>query len=141
MMVLLTAGIVACTKDDDTTPAVPVEKAEVMTINVDVVLPASIRQEWQQTIDLAQTNIAEAQQKLKKQVKLNLRYHNEDTEDLDMLAYNLTHPKEGDDTCQAIIGPYHSDNAMTFLKYAWQQRLPVVMPSCTSAEVQRINAH
>ena len=140
VMAALTAGIVACTKDDDTAPAVPVETAEVTTLNVDVVLPASVRNDWQLTIDMAQQNIEQAQKKLKKQVKLNLRYHNEDTEDLDALAYNLTHPKEGDDTCHAIIGPYHSDNAMTFLKYAWQQRLPVVMPSCTSAELQRINA-
>ena len=40
-MAVLTAGIVACTKDDDTTPAVPVETAEVTTLNVDVVLPDS----------------------------------------------------------------------------------------------------
>ena len=140
LMAVLTAGIVACTKDDDTAAVTPVEKAEVTTLNVDVVLPASVRKDWQLTIDMAQKNIALAQQKLKKQVKLNLRYHDEDTEDLDVLAYNLTHPKAGDDTCHAIIGPYHSSNAMTFLKYAWQQRLPVVMPSCTSAELQRINA-
>ena len=140
VMVVLMAGIVACTKDDDTAAVTPVEKAEVTTLNVDVVLPASVREDWQLTIDMAQKNIALAQQKLKKQVKLNLRYHDEDTEDLDVLAYNLTHPKAGDDTCHAIIGPYHSGNAMTFLKYAWQQRLPVVMPSCTSAELQRINA-
>ena len=139
-MAALTAGIVACTKDDDTTAVTPVEEAVVTTVNVDVVLPASVRQQWQRTIDMAQENIAMAQKKQKSQVKLNLRFHDEDTEDLDVLAYNLTHPKEGDDTCQAIIGPYHSDNAMTFLKYAWQQRLPVVMPSCTSAELQRINA-
>ena len=139
-MAVLTVGFVACTKDDDTTPAVPVETAEVTTLNVDVVLPASVQDEWQLTIDMAMDNIKQAQAKLKRQVKLNLRYHDEDTEDLDVLAYNLTHPKAGDDTCHAIIGPYHSSNAMTFLKYAWQQRLPVVMPSCTSAELQRINA-
>ena len=139
-MAVLTVGFVACSSDDDKTPAVPVEKTEVHVLNVDVVLPASVQDEWQLTIDMAMDNIKQAQAKLKRQVKLNLRYHDEDTEDLDVLAYNLTHPKEGDDTCHAIIGPYHSSNAMTFLKYAWQQRLPVVMPSCTSAELQRINA-
>ena len=140
-MAVLTAGFVACSSDDDTASGgSPVAKPEVTTINVDVVLPASVQDEWQLTIDMAMDNIKQAQAKLKRQVKLNLRYHDEDTEDLDVLAYNLTHPKEGDDTCHAIIGPYHSSNAMTFLKYAWQQRLPVVMPSCTSAELQRINA-
>ena len=69
-MAVLTAGIVACTKDDDTTPAVPVETAEVTTLNVDVVLPASVREDWRLTIDMAQKNIEQAQQKLKKQVKL-----------------------------------------------------------------------
>ena len=61
------AGIVACTKDDDTAAVTPVEKAEVTTLNVDVVLPASVREDWQLTIDMAQKNIALAQQKLKKQ--------------------------------------------------------------------------
>ena len=140
LLLALPLLFVACSSDDDKTPAVPVEKTEVHVLNVDVVLPASVQDEWQLTIDMAMDNIKQAQAKLKRQVKLNLRYHDEDTEDLDVLAYNLTHPKEGDDTCHAIIGPYHSSNAMTFLKYAWQQRLPVVMPSCTSAELQRINA-
>ncbi|MBQ7179749.1 MAG: ABC transporter substrate-binding protein, partial [Bacteroidaceae bacterium] len=84
--------------------------------------------------------IAKAQQMENRQVKLNLRYHDEDKEKLDDLAYRLTHPEEGEDSCHAIIGPYHSDHAQTFLSYAAQTRLPVVMPTCTSAELQRINA-
>ena len=138
--ITLHASLFTSCSDDKGSDVLPVEKPEVTTLNVDVVLPASIRSDWQLTIDMAMDNIAQAQTKLKKQVKLNLRYHDEDTEDLDALAYNLTHPKEGDDTCHAIIGPYHSDNAMAFLQYAWMSRLPVVMPSCTSAELQRINA-
>ena len=139
-IIALNALLLTSCSDDTASGGSPVAKPEVTTINVDVVLPASVQDEWQLTINMAMDNIKQAQAKQKKQVKLNLRYHDEDTEDLDVLAYNLTHPKEGDDTCHAIIGPYHSSNAMTFLKYAWQQRLPVVMPSCTSAELQRINA-
>ena len=115
-------------------------KTRTVTLNVDVILPEAIRQQWQNSIDWAQENIAKAQNKLTTQVKLNLRYHDEDKEDLDNLGYELTHPEEGADTCHAIIGPYHSDNAMDLLKYAKQKRLPVVMPTCTSAELQRMNA-
>lgn len=130
--------LVGCKSDDEETIDEPL--VEIVTLNVDVVLPENIREQWQKATDWALENIAKAQQKLPRRVKLNLRYHNEDTIDLNELAYRLTHPEEGDDTCHAIIGPYHSDNAQTFLSHAAATRLPVVMPTCTSAELQRSNA-
>ncbi|MBQ7179754.1 MAG: ABC transporter substrate-binding protein [Bacteroidaceae bacterium] len=138
LVLLATMALTGCYEDDDNAPAIP--DAETIMLNVDVVLPASIRAQWQNSIDWAQQNIAQAQQRQQVQVRLNLRYHDEDTEDLEQLACHLANPAEGDDTCHAIIGPYHSDNAMTFLQYAARNRLPVVMPTCTSAELQRINA-
>ena len=134
-----TAALSSCKNDDET--IVPEQKdSENITLNVDVVLPPDIREQWQTSIDMALENIAKAQQKLERKVVLNLRYHDEDTENLDQLGYALTHPEEGADTCHAIIGPYHSSNAADLLKYARQTRLPVVMPTCTSAELQRTNA-
>jgi len=130
----------ACSDEDKVSEAPP-QPHEVTTLNVDVVLPSDIRQQWQNSIDWALDNISNAQQPLSHRVELNLRYHDEDTEDLDALAYSLTHPEAGADTCHAIIGPYHSSNAPIFLSYAANNRLPVVMPSCTSSELQRINAH
>ena len=129
----------SCQKDNEATPE-PQKTAEQVTLNVDVVLPPDIREQWQNSIDMAMDNIAKAQQRMNRKVVMNLRYHDEDTEDLDKLGYALTHPEEGDDTCHAIIGPYHSDNAQTFLNHAARTRLPVVMPTCTSADLQRINA-
>ena len=135
----LTAALSSCKNDNDA--IVPEQKeAEIIKLNVDVVLPPDIREQWQTSIDMALENLAKAQQKMDHQVVLNLRYHNEDTEDLDKLGYALTHPEEGADTCHAIIGPYHSSNAADLLKYARQTRLPVVMPTCTSSELQRTNA-
>jgi len=127
-----------CKDGDKVTVVDPV--IETVTLNVDVVLPVSIQEQWKNATNWALENIAKAQKKLQRQVKLNLRYHDEDTENLEDLAYRLTHPEEGEDTCHAIIGPYHSDNAKTFLNYAAQTHLPVVMPTCTSAELQRTNA-
>jgi len=138
LFLLLSLTLISCSDKDDDVADTPT--AEVKTLNVDVILPTNIQQQWQNTIDWALANIAKAQQMEDKQVRLNLRYHDEDTENLDNLAYALTHPAEGEDSCHAIIGPYYSDHARTFLSYAAQTRLPVVMPTCTSAELQRINA-
>lgn len=136
---LLMAG--ACSDhDDESTVAQPTDSTCVVTVNVDVVLPATVAQDWKNAIDWAMENIEAAQYRLEKKVKLNLRYHDEDTEDLDSLARRLAQPEEGDDTCHAILGPYHSSNAQTFLNYAAKNHLPVVMPTCTSAELQRVNA-
>ena len=135
---MLAAVLCGCKNDDDNTIDMP--KAEVTTLNVDVILPADIRTQWQPSIDWALRNIEVAQQTLTHRVSLNLRYHDEDTEDLDALAYRLTHPAEGEDTCHAIIGPYHSSNANDILRYAGKDRLPVIMPTCTSSELQRSNA-
>ena len=139
LMGLLMAG--ACSDHDDTAATgLPDGGGNVLTVNVDVVLPASIAKDWQNAIDWALENIEEAQLQQKNKVRLNLRYHDEDTENLDSLARRLAQPEEGDDTCHAILGPYHSSNAQTFLSHAAQRRLPVVMPTCTSAELQRVNA-
>ena len=126
--------------DDDNGGSTKPEATKVKVINVDVILPKTIQQQWQNSIDWAMTNIERAQVGLSRQVKLNLRYHDEDTENLEQLAYKLTTPEEGDDTCHAIIGPYHSNHAQTLLNYAAQRRVPVVMPTCTSSELQRIHA-
>ena len=105
--------LAACSDKEDAPVVVEDSPIDIITLNVDVVLPADITNLWQDAIDLAQANIALAQQRLPQQVKLNLRYHDEHSENLDQLAFDLTHPKEGDDTCHAIIGPYHSSNAQT----------------------------
>ena len=130
---ILMFALSGCRHDDDT-PSDNQQKNETITLNVDVVLPQSVRSQWQTSIDMALENLNKAQQKQPRKINLNLRYHDEDTEDLDKLSYDLTHPEEGDDTCHAIIGPYHSVNAPTILRYAKRNRLPVVMPTCTSSE-------
>ena len=133
----------SCKSDDD---SIVIPQQEVVTLNVDVILPLTQRAAWEGVISDALSNIDHAQQSCSKRVKLNLRYHDEDTDDLEALAYALTHPGKGvapyvqPDTCHAIIGPYHSTNARTILNQARRSRLPVVMPTCTSADLQRSEA-
>lgn len=140
LVILAALCLTGCSSDDDTTDSAALQQPTTVTLNVDVVLPRDIQQQWQPAISMALKNLQLAQRKQQRQVLLNLRYHDEDTEDLDKLALRLTKPQEGDDTCHAIIGPYHSTNAPTILMYAAQKRLPVVMPTCSSSELQRTNA-
>ena len=144
IIVIATLALASCKSDDDPTSAD--FRQDVVTVNVDVILPFRQQVLWQSAIDDALGNIDRAQESCPKRVKLNLRYHDEDTEDLEALAYALTHPGKGEadyvqpDTCHAIIGPYHSANARTILNQARRSRLPVVMPTCTSADLQRSEA-
>lgn len=132
-LIILLSG---CRREDRWGPEFKVEE---VVLNVDVILPNDIREQWTPSIEWAQENIARAQQLQSRRIRLNLRYHDEDNEDMDKLGYRLTHPESDDAICNAIIGPYHSSNAGDILKYARKTRLPVVMPTCTSAELQRTN--
>ena len=81
LITLLAAVLfVGCKSDDDSSENIITPK-EVTTLNVDVVLPADIRAQWQPSIDWALYNLHKAQQRQRCEVKLNLRYHDEDTED------------------------------------------------------------
>ena len=136
-VIVTVAMLVSCKGENGLDPDAKVEE---ITLNVDVILPQDIFEQWSNAINWAQENITKAQLKQNRRFKLNLRYHDEDMEDLDVLGYALTHPEADADTCHAILGPFHSDNAADILKYARATRLPVVMPTCTSAELQRKNA-
>lgn len=139
-LLITLVGFTACSSDDKDGNGTQTN-AEVTTLNVDVILPQDIYSQWKNTIEWQLSNVAKAQQNMDKQVKLNIRYHDENTEDLDHLGYLLTHPEDGDtDTCTAVIGPYYDENARHILNYAVGKRLPVLLPVCTSGELQRINA-
>lgn len=146
-LICIIIGIVvlASCKNDDDTPVAVTPQQQVISLNVDVILPNSVWQSLQPAVSDALSAIDDAQEKCSKRIKLNLRYHDEDTDDLTKLAYALANPGKGDapsasaDTCHAIIGPWHSDNARVILNQARRQRLPVMM-SCTSAELQRTEA-
>ena len=102
---LLSVVLTACSSDNDSSTPAPVETAIVETLNVDVIMPVEVRSMWQSAIDLAIANIEAAQKNLPRQVKLNLRYHDESASDLEQTVYSLCYPKEGDDTCHLILGP------------------------------------
>ena len=135
LFALIAVWTVSCDKSGPEAP-----KAEERILNVDVILPSGIKSQLQNAMDWAQENIAQAQMRSEKRVKLNLRWHDEEAEDMDVLGYKLSHPETPSDTCHAILGPYYSENATIILRHARSTRIPVVMPTCTSAELQRTSA-
>ncbi len=113
------------------------QDASETIVNVDVIMPESMRSQYKSVIDMAQQNISSAQQSLDKKVILNLRYHDEDKEDIDQLAKQLLESSNGD-TCNAVIGPFRDNNAKTMLGHVAKKDLPVILPTCTNTELQRI---
>lgn len=109
----------------------------VVALNVDVIMPSSLREQHQNSIDWAMKNIEKAQRQRSSKVRLNLRFHDEDTEDLGTLAFDLTHPRSAEDTCHAIIGPMRSVNVSAVLPYIRHSNIPLVLPTCSSAVLQR----
>ena len=58
LFLLLSLTLISCSDKDDGVADAPT--AEVKTLNVDVILPTNIQQQWQNTIDWALANIAKA---------------------------------------------------------------------------------
>lgn len=112
-------------------------QAGVTVLNVDVIMPASLRSQYQNSIDWALANIEKAQRQQRRKVSLRLRYHDEDQEDLGSLAFNLTHPSSGEDSCHAIIGPMRSIHVPAVVPYVQQSHIPIVLPICSSASLHR----
>lgn len=134
IIIALVSCLTACQDDDGSISA---GQTATATINVDVIMPSSLQSQFQNSIKWAMENIEKAQRQQPNKVRLNLRFHDEDQADLGSLAFDLTHPRTPSDTCHAIIGPMNSVNASAVLPYVQQTNIPVVLPTCSSASLQR----
>ncbi|MBR3405462.1 MAG: hypothetical protein IKG92_00975 [Bacteroidales bacterium] len=114
----------------------PVQDANTTTYKVAVIMPQSI---WESVKPIAQQalqNIATAQEGLQDRVALELEWVDEDAANLGSEVTRVTH----DDSYAAIIGPKYSRHARQVARESLSYRIPVLMPSVTSAEIQRIYA-
>ena len=89
------AAVCACSSDDDNVVVVPTETTSSDTVHVAVVLPQYILEDWQNSIEYALKNIAKAQQLEQHKVVLKLHFYDEETENLDKLAFRLVMPEKG----------------------------------------------
>lgn len=112
----------------------PAPQAETTTYKVAVVMPKSLWDSEKLLVQGALATIDQAQEGLQQRVKLDLEWIDEEDANLEDEVYRITH----DGSYAAIVGPKYSRNARMLARQSLSYRIPVIMPSVTSAEIQRI---
>ena len=108
----------------------------VIPYKVAVVLPSSEKDELSKIVDWAQETIKNAQKGQESRIELELEWIDEDGVTLARDIARITH----DNSYAAVIGPRYSRNARVIAKESLSYRMPVLAPSVTSTEFQRIYA-
>ena len=111
-------------------------KQKVNSYKVAVVLPSSEKAELSKIVDWAQETIKSAQKGQESRIELELEWIDEDGATLARDIARITH----DNSYAAVIGPRYSRNARVIAKESLSYRMPVLAPSVTSTEFQRIYA-
>ena len=132
----LSTGILAFLLLSCSGSGVPQENQAVKSYKVAVVLPSSEKDELSKIVDWAQETIKNAQKGLESRIELELEWIDEDGVTLARDIARITH----DNSYAAVIGPRYSRNARVIAKESLSYRMPVLMPSVTSTEFQRIYA-
>ena len=109
---------------------------KVNSYKVAVVLPASEKAELSKIVDWAQETIKSAQKGQESRIELELEWVDEDGATLARDVARITH----DNSYAAVIGPRYSRSARVLAKESLSYRMPVLAPSVTSTEFQRIYA-
>ena len=127
---LLAASLIllACGKE------MPGPQSGTTTYKVAVVMPQSLWDSEKPLVQGALATIDQAQEGLQQRVKLELEWIDEDDAHIESEVHRITH----DDSYAAIVGPKYSRHARMLARESLSYRIPVIMPSVTSAEIQRI---
>ena len=109
---------------------------KVNSYKVAVVLPSSEKAELSKIVDWAQETIKAAQMGQESRIELDLEWIDEDSPQMAREVSRVAH----DNSYAAIIGPRYSRNARVIARESLSYRIPVLAPSVTSTEFQRIYA-
>ena len=115
---------------------VPPDQQKVNSYKVAVVLPEAEKAELSKVVDWAQESIKASQKGQESRIELDLEWIDEEGPSVYSEIIRITH----DDSYAAIIGPRYSRNARTLARESLSYRIPVLAPSVTSTEFQRIYA-
>ena len=131
MLISLAAALLLCScSGKEVLP----QEARTTTYKVAVIMPQRIWATEKPIAQQALQNLEKAQEGLGERVKLELEWIDEDIPNLEEEVRRVTH----DASYAAVIGPKYSIHARMVAKESLALRMPVIMPSVTSAEVQRI---
>ena len=109
---------------------------QVDSYKVAVVLPASEKGALSRIVDWVQETIKSAQQGQERRIELELEWIDEDGPGMAREVSRVAH----DESYSAIIGPRYSRHARVIARESLSYRMPVLAPSVTSTEFQRIYA-
>ena len=135
LLLLFTLLLLWSCKDESPAPSTS-QSVKTNSYKVAVIMPQDIWGSMKPVAEQALQNVAKAQGGLAESVALNLEWIDESAANLKEEVYRIMH----DNTYAAIIGPKYSRHARMVAKESLSYRIPVLMPSVTSAEVQRIYA-
>lgn len=134
-VILFVTMLSSCHDDSDDTKG---NKKEVLTYKVAVIMPGSQQERWEQTANWALENLERGQGRLTMEhqcIRLELEWYDEDQEDG---LVDFVRRVEADPEYKAIIGPLRTDHAFTVATLCEKHHKPLLLPQCTSTEVQRI---
>lgn len=114
----------------------PQEESTSTTYKVAVIMPKSIWEAEKPIARQAMNNLATAQDGLKERIILDLEWIDEEMPNLDEEVRRVMH----DPSYMAVVGPKFSRHARLVATESLSSRIPVIMPSVTSTEIQRIYA-
>ena len=126
----------SCRDDDDEDS----QSQETVTYKVAVIMPGSQQERWSNVAEWALENLKAGQQRtkyLKKIIQLELEWYDED--DTSGLV-DFVRRVEADPEYKAIIGPLRTENAYTVATLCEKHHKTLILPQCTSTEVQRVFA-
>ena len=110
---------------------------KVLTYKVAVIMPASQQERWERTAQWALENLELAQDTFSTKVRLELEWFDEDDEEnLEDFARRV----DADPQYKAIIGPMKTRNAYLVGNICENNQTTLLLPQCTSVEVQRFFA-
>ena len=139
LLAAIVAPVLTSCKDDDDDGVIKKNK-EVVTYKVAVIMPGSQQSRWEDIANWALENLKIGQQNevfLDKVITLDLEWYDEDkVEGLTEFVSRV----EADPQYKAIIGPLRTENAYTVATLCEKHHKPLILPQCTSTEVQRIFA-
>lgn len=130
---IVIAAVVSACSDDDTGLG---DASSVTVYKVAVVMPHEKQEKLNRIAALFNDNIRAAQEGMKRQTKIELECIDENSEGwMDKVQHVVA-----DTSYRAVIGPYTSDNAAKVALECAQYKKTLVLPTVTSAELQRIYA-
>ena len=128
LWMLLAIGLTSCRQEN------PMDEGVTTTYKVALIMPQPLWESERAIISGALASVNKAQSGLPRRVALDVEWIDEEAPNLSDEVYRVAKSSE----YVAIVGPKYSRHARMVATASLDSRIPVLMPSVTSAEIQRI---